>query len=486
MNILSQILNSETKNLLINEIIKKIKDECIKIMEQILTNFSSHRYIDNTLTIQHNVNNIIKNLIINFIESIDKEYMNSEERKIKYEINKQNVERSIITIYGEIKFTRTLYRDKNNHNYYFFIDDIFNLEQYKRFDPIVRGLTINDSVNNNPNNASYHSSLNSLDILNMLDKHNSPIVSRQSIYQWIRNTTTTTINYDPIITKPTLYIMADEKWIHKQDKTIPNKKKWIMSKCFVVFTGIERKKKRCKLVGKHIFITTSSNPYKELMDEICKIYDFSKVTTINLLSDAGNWILAGASELKLYAHNNIIINTCEFHVKQKINRSTNDNGLREKLSKIIYEDENKEEFIKVMDEIIESKDKQSRKDKITEYKNYIIKHWKGIIAMKYSDIKSSMEAHISHCIASKFGSRPKAYSDKYCQTYLKLQEASLNGICILDYYLKSYNADENFIYNEKEVNFSMFDKSTSNLPCITSSNPISILLNRVAHSTTNF
>ena len=133
-----------------------------------------------------------------------------------------------------------------------------------------------------------------------------------------------------------------------------------------------------------------------------------------------------------------------------------------------------------MDKIIESKEKQSRKEKITEYKNYILKHWKGIIAMKYSDIKSSMESHISHCIASKFGSRPKAYSNKYIQGYLKLQEAFLNEINILDLYLKSQYEDENFKYNEKEVNFQMFDKSTSNLPLVRSSNPPSIELNRIA------
>ena len=230
--------------------------------------------------------------------------------------------------------------------------------------------------------------------------------------------------------------MADEKWIHKQDKTEPKKKKWIMSKCFIVFTHIKSKGKRNILKGKHVFITSSSNPYKELMDEICKIYDFQKVKTINLLSDAGSWILAGKSELRLYSHNEVIVNTCEFHVKQKICRTTTDKDLRDKLSKAIYENEDKKEFIKLMDEIIESKDKQSRKDKITEYKKYIIKHWKGIIAMKYSDVKSSMESHISHCVAAHFGSRPKAYSDKYIQTYLKFQEASLNNVNILDFFLK--------------------------------------------------
>lgn len=35
----------------------------------------------------------------------------------------------------------------------------------------------------------------------------------------------------------------------KQDKTEPNKKKWIMVKCFVTFTGIECKGKRSRLLG---------------------------------------------------------------------------------------------------------------------------------------------------------------------------------------------------------------------------------------------
>lgn len=106
--------------------------------------------------------------------------------------------------------------------------------------------------------------------------------------------------------------------------------------------------------------------------------------------------------------------------------------------------------------------------------------------MKYSDIKSSMESHISHCVASHFGSRPKAYSNKYIQTYLKLQEAYVNDINILDYYLKCTQSDSNFKYNEKEVNFSLFNQSTSNLPVKTSNNPVSIILNNIAFSNLSF
>ena len=73
MNILPQFFNFETKNLLIieinlNEIIEKIKVEVVNLIELAFTNFSSNRYIDNMLTIQHKANNLIKELIIKFID----------------------------------------------------------------------------------------------------------------------------------------------------------------------------------------------------------------------------------------------------------------------------------------------------------------------------------------------------------------------------------------------------------------------------------
>lgn len=50
--------------------------------------------------------------------------------------------------------------------------------------------------------------------------------------------------------------------------------------------------------------------------------------------------------------------------------------LRNKIVDIIYEQKDKEAFIAEMDKLIESKTNESRKQKITEYKAYILKHWK--------------------------------------------------------------------------------------------------------------
>ena len=263
--------------------------------------------------------------------------------------------------------------------------------------------------------------------------------------------------------------MGDEKWIHEQihdNLLIEEKPKhhFIMSKCFVVFNGIKQKGKRKKLIGRHIFITSNNSSWIEFMDEISQIYDFEQIDEINFFSDSGNWLLAGTDELKLFPNNVLIINTCEFHVKQKINRMTTDKQIRKLFEKVIYEDCDKKKFVQLANELIESKP-DNRKEKLIDYKNYITKHWKSIINMKYCEAKFSMESHISHCIAEQFGSRPKGYSKEKVSKYLKLHEYFLNGINIYDLYLKTYN-NEDYVYNEKELNFSIFEQSSSNVPIL--------------------
>ena len=67
MNILSQILNYETKNLFIDDILEKIKAKLTNAILSILTNFSKNKYIKSFLNLQKEVNNLIIELIIDFI-----------------------------------------------------------------------------------------------------------------------------------------------------------------------------------------------------------------------------------------------------------------------------------------------------------------------------------------------------------------------------------------------------------------------------------
>ena len=482
MNILPQILDICSKNLIISNITLKFKNELFSLFEKFL--YHPSNFIPSIMmSLQKTMNDVTLQFLSYIFKAIDDYFKNSKERKKNFYINKSNIDRTLITIFGELTFSRTLYQNKFTGEYYFYLDDILQLESYKNYDPVVQALMIRDAALTNPNHSSYHSSLNSFHLEDLYSNTSVPI-PKSTLYYYKKNVKILEIDYNEIPTDHhTLYVMVDEKWIHEQDKTRPNEKKWIMAKCFVTFTGIYRKGKRSRLIGKHIFITSSSNPWKDFMNEIPNIYNFENLNTINLLSDAGSWILSGSSELKLYTNNKITINTCEFHVKQKISRSTSDKELRKKIADIIYKDEDKKNFIKEMDKLIESKTSDSRKQKVNEYKNYILKHWKGIINMKYSLCKSSMESHIQHCIASIFSSVPKAYSKNNIENYLKLQEMILNDVNIFHYYLDTYNSnDESRYTSEKDINFSLFDKPTSSIiPTPSTTNPISFTLHSIAY-----
>ena len=482
-----QNIQIEAKKIIENVFLEKCRVLLSQTMDNLFHSFSSAKYIESTLNLIRDIKDIILNTIVYVIDTIDKLFLNSSYRKEHFYVNKQNVSRTIVTVWGTLSFKRTYYTNKSKEDGFFLIDELFDFEKYKTYDQVIRGLLINESANTNTNKACNNSLVYNIDILKNLTSSSLPDIPRQTVYNWIKNWSIPDVSYDPIDNDKTLYVMVDEKWIHEQirkdnlNEDEKNKKHYIMSKCFVAFTGAKTKNGRTELLGKHTFITSSKTPWKDLMDKICEIYDFEKLETINLLSDAGSWITAGKSELKLYPNNNIVVNTCEFHVKQKINRMTRDKDLRKQFVNVIYEEKDKNKFILLADDLIKNKP-DSRKEKLTEYKNYILKHWTGIINMKNCDIKSSMESHISHCVAEHFGSRPKGYSSKRIENYLKIQEAKENGINILDLYLKSSYKEDDFVYNEKEISFSLFDKSISYLPVCTSSNPISILLHNIAYN----
>lgn len=476
MNSIPQNIKNEAKNIL-KSVTKNIFNENISFLcDLILSDLSS-------ILLLSKLKLIILQIYKKAIQLIDKMFFKSEYRK-QYYYKSSTQERTIISIYGELYFQRNYYVDKDKKNGFYLIDKLFGFDEYSTYDPVVRALLIDRCIDTNANNVSNHYDLNLLNLEQYLTNDFNQSISRQTIYNWIHKWSLPKVQYDYYNTNSKhLYVMVDEKWIHEQLRLATlseeerKKRRFIMSKCFVTFTGAKTKNNRTALLDKHIFMTTSDKPWKDFMNEIYNIYNYENFEEIYLLSDSGSWILSGASELKLFKENKVILNTCEFHVKQYINRFTRSKDNRKQLIQMIYEEQDKKKFIKFADEIIEKAQNKSKKE---QYKNYILNHWKAILNMKNREVKSSMESHISHCVASIFGSRPKGYARKRIEKYIKLQEFKLNGINIMDLYLKSYNKKDNFTYNKEEVSYSLFEHNTSFIPTRCSSNPISVLLNNLA------
>ena len=479
MNIITQNIENSIKNIL--------KSICNMIFYNYSNDFSDallHNF--SSLKLQDIINKFVIKIYEIAIPVIDNFYANSLHRKNCFYMSSKR-KRTIVLPFGELSFERTYYVDKKKKNGFFLIDYLFNFEEYFTYDKTVRAIIIDNSINTNVNNSSKRTDFLLGNYCEYLNNNKITKIPRQTIYNWLKMWHIPKVKYDYIENSgDTLYVMVDEKWLHEQIRlnTLTEeeraKKHHIMSKCFVAFTGFENENGRTKLLNRHVTLTSSNKPWQHFMEEIYNKYDYEKFKNIYLLSDSGSWILAGASELKLFKENKVIRNTCEFHVKQYINRFVRSEEKRQELLNAIYEEKNKNKFKKLADEIIEEAKNKEIKIK---YKNYIVKHWRPILNMKNLPIGSSMESHISHCIASAMASRPKGYSRKSIEMYLKLQEYKVNEINIMDLYLTTYNKmpEDEFEYNKNEVSYSIFEHNTSIIPSKSSNNPMSIVLNNIAH-----
>jgi len=185
MYILTQLLSLNKEDFLINQVINNFKDKLKLVLDKFLNNFSPHRYSNIIFSLQELMNNFNITFLTYYIESLDKQFKDSNERKKKYYINKSDIERTIVTIFGELTFKRTLYQNKITGEYYFYIDDILNIESYKTYDPVIRGILIDNSVNTNPSNTSFNNPLNILN-LNIYLKNKLSSISKQSIHNFKR------------------------------------------------------------------------------------------------------------------------------------------------------------------------------------------------------------------------------------------------------------------------------------------------------------
>lgn len=461
MNILSQNIKYVLKTKL-KVVLDSFTDDLIDaIYSSLISNNIDDKYLSLVSSIEDNCRNLIIKIIEETLEEYDLAFKNSSLRALKYRINKSSVPRTITTIFGEITFKRTYYESKFDGSLHFLLDEELGLKKYDKYDHIVKSMAIDNAFDTNQKKSGELTGKNISSLKQMLSTQTIKTIPRQSVHNWINNWIVPKFEYPERTTPDSLFIMVDEKYLGSQDL-----KNDIMVKAFVAFEGVKTVSKgRRKLINKFVFSTSEKNAWQNFVDVLYKIYDSEKIKTIYIMSDGGTWIKAGINELKANPNQVLTRLLCEFHFKQSINRMTTDKDFR-KILYLYFKDNSKEEFVKCINELFTHTPEKELA--ICKNLNYIINNYTAIKAMIDFEIGSSMEAHISHNIAASFASRPKGYSSKKIEKYLKINDYKNNGINILNLYLKSFNKDEEITINEEELDWSIFDKSSSNLPAINS------------------
>lgn len=447
--IISQKLINVLKNKIFNVISLNLFNNVEFLLNNLLCNDGSNHYFDVIFKAQLAAREIVKSIVISTFEQLDNEFKESAYRKSHYYINKSNVPRTLITIVGEITFYRTYYISKHSNKKFFYIDKIFDLPKNDHYDPIVKAISISKAVSTSQAQAVRDTSAFINDISYFETISSIKDIPRQSVYNWIKNWYVPNIIPKSVDTPETLYVMADEKYIGAQ-----NINKDIMIKCFVTFEDIKDiSKNRRQLVNRSVFSCYTSKAWPKFMDFIAMKYDFSKIKNICLLSDGGSWIKSGIPELKLEPNNTVKFYLCEFHFKQAIHHITTNKEERTNLINI-FNTQTKKDFIAAVKQIILKN--PSREEIITKKLNYILNNYSSIKSMLKLKIGSSMESHISHLIASFFSSRPKGYSTKRIEKYIKLNDYKHNNINIFKLYLNTYSKKQTITLNENKYDYEIF------------------------------
>ena len=428
------------------KLIKNVVENLIsKNIDKLFSNLAIKNCIDNYINVIKNIDNftfdIAQSLFQEIFLIIDDEFMNSEYRK-KYFKSKGFKSRSIWTCFGYIAIKRRIYMHKINNSYYIHVDRYFGLPKRDKFDPYVCSLVVDAMANSNSAIKVGRQVGELIDKRVNIDSFKNEI-SRQQVKNIVFKASNMNIEADwiELNTPESIYVMADEKWIHNQredkDKT--------MVKSVIIFDdkikeSKNAKKIRSKLINKHVISGINTDIWKDTLNYIDYVYDEDKLKNIFILGDGAAWIKSGIKELKY--SKNIKITYCadKFHPMLAINNITKDKIEHDIL--VSYMIGNYKKSFKLLCENLFVK-YENRNETIFEKMNYILNNWHHIQnSYKKCNIGCSMESHISHIYASNYSFVPKGYKINTLKFLIKLRDMHENKYNIRNIYINSYKQKE--------------------------------------------
>lgn len=446
MNIISNNYEKILKEMIFNQFSSNLKKELYKTDN---TN-KVFNYIDLISNLDNSLCNIAKQSLVTIFEAIDKSYSNSMERKHKYHI-KAHLPRTILTVFGEITFTRTFYTDRYNKGSYCYLDRFLGLKKHDYFDPYIKATIVEYSANNPI--PTVVNMINDLigNRIKLEDK--IKYLNRQTIRNIILDSKLSNPELNQLDTPDTLYVIADEKWVHTQN----NNNEDVMVKSIVVFDGIKDKPRK-SLNNKRIFASFKDNQFLEdTLDYLYYSYNLDKVRNIFVMGDGAKWIRTLTNHFQITNETNVIFALDKYHFKQAIHHICLDKSLENVLSSYVLNN-NRKNFKLFCEAFIKSY--PHRTDTINQKKEYIINNWKNILNLYKYNLSCPMESQISHNIASLLTSRPKGYSLKMLDKILKIRLLFKNNENIKYLYLNNFNKNTILTINEENNYFSFKNKTT--------------------------
>ena len=368
----------------------------------------------------------VKENVINFgcafmgevFEELDKIIKENPERRKKYDVVKID-QKEMLTSLGNIRYKKTLYRNKKTGKYVYLLDEYLGFEEGARMTEDAEAELLQEAVQTSYRRggeaASLTDKVSKATVKNKIHKLEFPELGEAKEKKEVKY----------------LYIDADEDHVPMQffekkgdtkEKENMGKRNTVQVKLAYVYEGIEKeapKSNRYRLINPHYFSGVYEGKDNEkLWDEIYEYmdsrYDLSKVERIYLNADGGFWIQEGKRKI-----HGLVPVMDEYHINKYLTQMTThlydskDDG-KDLLRKVIKRG-TKEDFEEAVQLIKEHAESEKEKERITVGEKYILSNWmssKIRLNRKEGIIGSSTEGHVSHVLASRMSSRPMGWSKR--------------------------------------------------------------------------
>ncbi len=413
-------------------------------------------------------------MIRKYLENMDLKFRNSPSRTKSYHV-KDTVKRTIITMYGEITYSRTIYTDLRTGKPFCYVDSKMGIDKYIRYTNDV-GSYIYDAYADENSMIKVGQEIGGLihSKYSLMDKRINAI-PRQTIYNLIKRV-------KEIRKLPTgllkedikdIYLLFDEKYIPCQDKLKNEEtRKDMMVKSCLIVEGLDVSNKRHKYINPYYLTLHNKDMAKEIEDFLNNKYNMDKVERIHFLSDGGSWIKGLYKDL-FFPRKKKIKYLDKFHVFKSLWKIANDEQIYSSLISLLFRNK-KEDLFKVIDGLANIY--PDRKEIIETERKYLFNNYSASMnILKLKNMNCSMEQVISHHIASEFTSIAKAYCSKNINRYLSMRDNFRNKENLKELYLYALDHnDEDIVtinkphvdqssFNGNKIHFQTYAKTTNRI-----------------------
>lgn len=419
-----------------NTIIQQFLEKIINLEEKSLENLNNVNFLSNfTDDLNFELMKIGREIVIDYVKEIEKLIYESKERKekyISYQKDSKANQRKLITIFGEIEFSRRYYKSKENKE-----EKIYLLDK-------AIGLSENERMLVNvEENMLELASIKSYEYAGKKAAYDT-VITKETVKNKIAELDFSNLKQEKFEIKKQidrLYIQADEDHVALQIGGIA------MPRLITIYERNENG----KLLGKKkiggIYKGKIDDLWELVLEYIENKYNYEKIEKIFIMGDGASWIKTGLEWLP----KSIYISD-KFHINKAIIAMTGNNSeyigkIRDAMFELDFKKIKELEYELLAEEM--DKNKRKRKNQLLEY---ILNNEEGIRNSICYDIPGcAAEGDISHTYSDRLSSRPMGWSETNVDKMARLRILRANGENIKLVTRDIKNIDENKIIEQEKV-----------------------------------